>query len=86
MKINITRTKYRRGGGGRVIIEVCRFVHGKYMPPPFTYDNEKRSRVHTKKDYENQSQPKPKTGIFSDRVVVKWSSLPDELVNLNKQF
>ena len=78
-KINIPSMKYRRERGD--MIEVYKFVHGEYdMPPPFTLDNEKRTRGHTYKIKKIRVNISLRQGFFSERVVDKWNSLPDVLV------
>ena len=78
-KINIPSMKYRRERGD--MIEVYKFVHGEYdMPPPFTLDNEKKTRGHTYKIKKVRVNTSLRQGFFSERVVDKWNSLPDVLV------
>ena len=78
-KINIPSMKYRRERGD--MIEVYKFVHGEYdMPPPFTLENDKRTRGHTFKIKKIRVNTSLRQGFFSERVVDKWNNLPDELV------
>ena len=78
--LQLPSMRYRQERGD--MIEVWKYLHGEYnVDPPFTMDEDRRTRGHSLKIKKMRAMTRQRANFFSNRITDEWNRLPEEIVS-----